>query len=170
MKRVFLIFFVLINTALAAQINADAKANVVAQAKTMAKHLIDLNYSEFIKFTYPTVVEKMGGYDKMLTLLKDGSKGLLGDGVKISAIEVGQPSDFIVEGSELQCTVPKVTEMETPEGVLVSNGTLIAISKDNGLNWYYVDANMDINAMKSILPNLSNKLVIPPAQLPKFKN
>lgn len=47
-------------------------------------------------------------------------------------------------------------------GQPVTESTLIAISTDNGKNWYFVDTpGKDIQTMKKALPNLSGELVIP---------
>ena len=46
---------------------------------------------------------------------------------------------------------------------------MIVISPDKGKNWWFIDTNVyKVDKLKTILPDISPKLVIPPQKKPKF--
>lgn len=59
--------------------------------------------------------------------------------------------------------------MKTGFGSLSLESTLIAISKDKGKTWTFIDTSIyQINDVKKALPDLSPELVIPAPVPPKF--
>lgn len=91
------------------------------------------------------------------------------DGFDFLNATLGNPSEIITINNELQCTLPQNIEMKVPNGRLVSQSTLIAISSNGGENWYFIDTSgKDIQAMKRMFSNLSEKLVIPQQDKPIF--
>lgn len=150
-------------------IENDHSMKIIEQAEKMAQLLLDKDFSAFCKYTYPKIIEMMGGKQKMIEIMEKGSKEMLSEGTDFLKITFGNPSKLINTGNELQCTLPQTIEMKVPNGRLVTKSTLIAISKDGGKNWYFVDtAENDIQTMKKSLPNLSGKLIIPEKTRPIF--
>jgi len=65
--------------------------------------------------------------------------------------------------------VPQTTEVKFMASKVILESTLIAISEDNGLHWYFVDTTIyHGDKLKSSLPDLSPELVIPPLKQPKI--
>jgi hypothetical protein len=59
--------------------------------------------------------------------------------------------------------------MKSPLGEVYLETSLIAISMDKGKNWYFIDTNVyKADKIKTALPDLSPKLVIPPQKEPKL--
>ncbi len=144
-------------------------AAVKLQAKTMVDALVKKDYNTFAKYTNPTVIQKMGGAAKMAESLKTGQSKLSEQGVAFKGVTLGEPSPILTVGKELQCTIPQTTEMKMQLGRVLAKSTLIAISADKGKNWTFTDAaGKDLTALRTALPNLSDKLVIPKMQQPQF--
>ena len=60
-------------------------------------------------------------------------------------------------------------EMEVDGGTVTANAVLIAVSMDNGANWYFIDpTGNDIATMRKIIPTLSPSLKIPVSVEPSY--
>lgn len=139
------------------------------QVKIMGDFMLKKDYKSFAQYTYPKVFELMGGEENMIKLMEDGAKGMAENGSYFMTLTVGEPSKVIENDNELQCTIPQVIEMKVSNGTLLVKSTLIAISIDKGQNWKFLDtAEKNILEMKKVLPNLSEKLYLPPSQEPIF--
>ncbi|MCE2963494.1 MAG: hypothetical protein LW842_10010 [Sphingobacteriales bacterium] len=149
--------------------NFDYSKTIKEQAEMMGQLLLKKDFISFSKYTYPKILEMMGGKQKMVEVLDKGLKEMQSEGVAFLKVTFGEPSKIITIGNELQCTVPQTIEIKVPKGKLKANSTLIAISIDNGKNWYFIDTSgKDIQTMKKRLPNLSEELVIPETKQPTF--
>jgi hypothetical protein len=171
MKQItILIFFSLSLTLSKGQtIPVDYANTIKEQANIMGQLLIKKDFNAFINYTYPKVIEMVGGKKKLLKILEKDSKKMLAEGTTILNVTIGEPSKIISIGKELQCIVPQAVEIKVPNGRLISESSLIAISSDNGQHWYFIDASgSDIKTMKRKFPNLSGALVIPLYEKPVF--
>ena len=127
-----------------------------------SKLLLKRDFEAFAKFTYPKLIEMIGGEKKMVDILKNGEKEMDKGGIKFLNVTIGEPSSIITKGNELQCTIPQTIEMKVPNGKLITKSTLIGISTDGGKHWYFVDTSgKSIQALQKMLPNLSSDLIIP---------
>ena len=103
----------------------------------------------------------------MIEVLKRTTNEMKAKGMSFSSITFDEPSKVVKSGKELQATIIQHTEIRLQNGRLVSTSTLIAISKDEGVNWTFIDtSNKDIATMRKALPNLSPSIVIPPQPPP----
>ncbi len=90
-------------------------------------------------------------------------------GVEIKKVTIGNPGKIIAYKNQLQATVPQITEAKFMAGKAILESTLIAISEDKGLHWYFVDTSIYRgDRLKLSLPDLSPDLVIPPMKPPKI--
>jgi hypothetical protein len=141
------------------------------QATEMAQLLLKKDFKEFIKFTHPKIISLMGGADKMTYTLTNSVLDLENEGTRFMTINFEEPGSVITVADELQCTIVQKLEMKVPKGKVLTRTTLIAISKDNGLHWYFLDSGgKDIKSMKDVLPNLSSELEIIKKEDPVFTN
>ena len=135
----------------------------------MMQYLMKKDFQSFSQFTYPKVVEMMGGREKMIAALEEGTKQMEAQETYFKNAYFGEPSKILSVGNELQCIVPQTIEMKVPNGKLVTKTALIAISNDKGKKWYFIDSGgKDLSTLKNALPNLSEELVIPEKQEPAF--
>ncbi|HWW43099.1 hypothetical protein [Pedobacter sp.] len=139
------------------------------QANIMGHAFLKGDYQTFAKYTYPAIVSAMGGENRMATVLANSANGMKTQGMTFDNITFDSPSKIIKTGSELQCTLQQHTTIKLAKGRAVATSTLIAISKDDGKNWLFVDtSNKDAITMRKALPNLSEAIVIPPQQKTAF--
>ncbi|MDP4227620.1 MAG: hypothetical protein Q8910_14705 [Bacteroidota bacterium] len=147
------------------------KDSVIIQANRMMMSLNNKDYNSFIDKMYPKLVEKFGGKDKMLEGLNLAYEKLDKQGIKIDSVIFSNPRKIIEVGAELQTTVIETLIMSIPQGKMVKKSTLIVISPDKGLTWYFLDtAGSDLNMMKSGFPNLSDSLIIEKEEKPIVYN
>ncbi len=164
--------FLFVTTYIKGQNSNFSHAKIIKeQAEKMAQTLLKKDYVNFQKYTYPKVIELMGGKEKAIKQIEKGINEFELQGITLSKFTIGEPSNVILIKNELQCTVPQTLEMKLPNGKLIAESTLIAISMDKGLNWYFLDTStIDIQTLRKAFPNLSNELVIQPKGDPTFIN
>ncbi len=171
MKQITTIFYLsLFLTVCSAQTkNSDHSNTIKEQAAKMGQFLLKKDYKSFCKYTYPEIIEMMGGKKKMIKELEKTLAEMLSKGSYFLNVSFGEPSKIITIGKELQCTVPQTLELKVLNGKLIIKSTLIAITINNGKKWYFVDtSSIDIQTLKRVLPNLSEELIIPKKTQPTF--
>jgi hypothetical protein len=110
----------------------DSKA-IKEQAELTGKALLNDDFETIIKFTYPKVIELVGGRDKMVSLIKKGKIEMAQQGISFDKVTIGNPSKAVIAGDEIHCLVPQTVYMKVPKGRMKSETQLIAISRDQGL-------------------------------------
>lgn len=149
-----------------AQIPAAADS-LKAQATRMANGLISGDYTTFIHYLHPKILQLSGGADAMKQQLQHMSRQLSTVGASFDSVCLDSMSNIIKANPTLQATIRQHTIMKLSTGRSMATSTLIAMSSDNGVHWKFIDTNRKTLAdMRQILPNLSTALVIPPQQDP----
>jgi hypothetical protein len=82
------------------------------QAELTASALLHDNYEALMKFTYPKIVEMVGGRDKMVSMIKKGKVEMGQQGISFERVIIGQPSTSVKAGSEIHCLVPQTIFMK----------------------------------------------------------
>jgi hypothetical protein len=164
--RQFILVLTFLSTASFAQIN---NADIKKQAESTARALLTSDYETLIKFTYPKVIELVGGREKMISLIKNGRIEMSIQGVSFDKVIIGTPSKTVAAGTEILCLVPETVFMKVPKGKMKTETQLLGVSRDNGVNWYFIDAvNLNKDNVKFVLPNYNFDLVLPPKKQPEF--
>jgi hypothetical protein len=167
MKTIFPLFallFLAVTSSSSAQPVTDATVlrSLEKQAKTMVDAFLKEDFANFARYVHPGVVKMMGGKKKVIKTLKEGMEAMRSEDLKITKYSLGEPSDILKAGKELQCAIPQFMVITSPTSRVEMESTLIAISSNNGKNWQFIDASdKDRETLKSLLPNLSDDLVIP---------
>ncbi|HET7118655.1 MAG TPA: hypothetical protein VFI29_19320 [Hanamia sp.] len=163
---VSLLFSVVFFTTTHAQVK-EAAQNLKQHAGKMGAAFVSGDYKTFANYTYPLILKSIGGAGKMAAILTKTSNDMHAQGMSFSNITFDEPSKIVKSGKELQATIAQHTEIKLSQGRLLSTSTLIAVSKDNGVNWTFIDtSNKDIATLRNVLPNLSPLITIPPQQPP----
>jgi hypothetical protein len=144
----------------AEQIHKLAVENSVALTSGDYVHVVDL--------TYPKVVEKIGGRDKMIEMLRRSNEDLKAQGSAILGAEVGEPKEVVMVGDREYAIVPMIVRVQVPQGRLRMNGYLVAISENRGKTWTFIDGAGLHNApagereaLEEILPSFPAQLSLP---------
>ncbi len=159
-KNIWIIILLFISSLSFAQ-TENEKLN--SQLEEMKKFFLAGDYESFANYTYPKVIEMMGGKSNMVQATKQGMNKMKNDGFSFTDLNFKSPSEFLKKGNELQCSLTQVIVMETPRGKIESEYTLIGISNDNGQNWTFIDTSgKDKETMLKYFPNLHNEIIIKP--------
>jgi hypothetical protein len=147
----------------------NLSTTIKVQAMDMAKALMRNDFANFSKYMHPNIIAFGGGKEKMKSKMDSADVAMKQFGVSFKKYWIGNPGDIIHYKDQLQCVLPQSTTMSTVMGDITAETTLVAISMDKGKNWYFIDTNVyRVSKLKTILPDLSPKLVIPPPKEPKF--
>ncbi|MBS1748195.1 MAG: hypothetical protein JST21_18705 [Bacteroidetes bacterium] len=169
MKLLFTkIFFCVLITLNSFGQTKDASQSLKQDANKMSAAFLASDYTTFAKYTYPAILQMMGGTNNMSEVLSKTTANMKAQGMSFSNITFGEPSAIVKSGNELQCTIPQHTEIKlSAGGRIIATSTLIAISTDNGKSWTFIDtSNKDMATLHKALPNLSSAITIPPPQPP----
>lgn len=167
MKKFTFLIFLLSGLIINAQNNFSKK--IKTDGRSMANSLIKKDYETLINFTYPKILELSGGKEKMIKAVAAGINKMENEGAKFVSVYIGKPKDIFKAGDELHCLVPQEITIEVPTGQLITNSFLLAVSMDQGLNWYYIDvAQLTKEKANTIFPNFNENLVFPKKTKPKF--
>lgn len=137
-------------------------ALVKTQANKVAQALIAGNYNIIINSMYPKVVQLAGGKAKLLQAVTTGMNQMKARGIVFKSATVGTPGKFYKAGTEIHCLVPESITMQMGTNTLTTSSNLLAVSKDGGKNWSFLDLNKNtIAAIPKIFPNFNKDLKIP---------
>lgn len=169
-KIFFFAIYLLATLQTFAQSDAELTKSMLLQADDMGKKFIAKDYKAFLAYSHPATVKIMGGKEKMISETTKEFTQLESEGIKFLDVKFGVPSKIVRTGKELQSIIPEIIEMKVKGGKLTTTTSLIAISQDNGKNWFFVDsAGNNLQNMKGLLPTLSDELEIPMPQDPSFE-
>jgi len=163
------ILYLVLSFAFVAAYPQNHETVIKTQAMEMAKAMLRKDYDGFMKYMHPKLIELGGGKEKMRPYMDTLTNKMKGFGAEIKKITIGHPYKVIEYKNELQSTLPQTTEVAIFSGSILIETTLIAISQDQGKNWWFVDRLMyNEKELKKTLPDLSPDLVIPPQKPPKI--
>ena len=173
MKKIIVLCSVLLisNHILLAQNQAT---QIKQRAMKMATALSSLKLDEYVTYLHPSIINAQGGKEKIKQTQDSIYKYQKMFGVKISKILIGDVSKIEKFNKQQQASFPMTTSIATPMGEMSTKTTIIALSDDNGKNWFFIDG-MFYNSKVAMnkLPKLSPKIIIAPMEkptLPKPKN
>lgn len=129
------------------------------------------DFKTFISYNYPTLVEKVGGQEKMQTVLRKRRQEIENQGIKFLSVQVDAPDKVLVSDSGSFALVPMTLQMKVIGGKITQESHLLAISLDKQKTWSFIDAaGVRSESMKAVVPALPDALVIPPSVPPLFES
>jgi len=150
-------------------IGQNLETTIKIQAMEMARALLAKDVVKLAQYFPPKLVEQAGGVDKMMIARDTMNKYMKQFGAEIKKVTIGNPGKIITYKNAMQATLPQTTELKFMASTIIAETTLIAISEDKGVHWYFVDTSIyRSEKIKSLLPNISPDLVIPPMKQPKI--
>ena len=160
MKKFCWILLLIASSSIVAQ---TSNKNLNSQLQKMKTYLLAGDYENFADYTYPKVVEMMGGKSNMVSATKQAFQQMNNDGFFFTDVTFKDSSDFLKKNGELQCALTQVIRMKTPEGKIESEYSLLAISSDSGSNRTFIDTSgKDKETMLKYFPNLHSDISIKP--------
>jgi hypothetical protein len=149
---------------------AQPMASVIkGQAMEMGKALAAGDVETFSRFMHPSVIKMAGGKEKVREMADTMNKVFKQFGGSVTRILIGNPAKVISYRKTLQTTLPQTTSIETSFADIEVQSTLVAISNNQGKDWYFIDTSIyQESKIRSELPEISPDLVIPPPAKPKM--
>lgn len=151
------------------------QAKIKALAQQMATATVKGDFKTVIAHTDPETVKKAGGPDAMLKVVTNMFAQLKKSGMTIRSATAGNPGPVLQAGNKRFCAVPETVAMAvpannmTPKGVYTAQSTLLAVSTDNGANWYFVNSgSMSDEALYKLYPEVKGKISLPKQTPPQF--
>lgn len=144
---------------------AQRKANEVAQATVKG------DFEKITDYTYPKVIDDMGGREKMIAAMRTGLKDMNTRGIIFLSAKVDDAAPVVPGGDDIYTIVPFTLEIKVPNGRLTTKSFFLGISSDKGKTWTFVDGSGISNdrlKAKTLLPNLPTKLKLPQQKKPDF--
>lgn len=157
-----LIFIYFSGTALC----ADHAEEIRAAAEKMSDAMTNKDYAMLAEYTLPLIVDMMGGKEKMVEILEQSEMEMKNQGISFGSVTTGSPVDIKEINGKIYALVPQTVTIKVPEGTLIQESHLIAIS-DQG-RWYFIDTSPLDNdeTVAQVLPDLAGKMKIPAKQPP----
>ena len=105
----------------------------------------------------------------MMATMQKEIKGMETEGVVMLSTTPGSPTNFVHDAGSIYAVVPITVKMKAQNGVYQTEGTLIGISSDGGVNWTFIDAAGEDDKDLTVLSrNVLSKLKLP-AEKPPVK-
>ena len=148
----------------------SAGMNKIDECKPVIDTIMKEDYATLAKYTYPKIVELMGGRDNMIAILTKGVEEMKRQGYSFKSVSVALTPLKAKAGKEIHTIVAQTIVMGVPGGTLTSNSYLLSITADEGKTWHFVDtAQMtDMDKIKVVFPNYNPDLKIPKKDPPIF--
>ncbi len=148
----------------------DINLNIQVEAQKCANALLEQNWDIVVYYTYPMIIDRMGGKNKMIQVFKNGTKEMTSQDISFQNIIIGKPIQTIKVKSIIYALVPQKITMNVPGGLLYQDSYLIGITKDAGKRWYFIDtAKFNEDNLKIVLPDLAGKIKIPKKKEPIYE-
>ena len=141
--------------------------NLATQAKEMNDAFARKDYGRFADLTYPKVIEAAGGRDQMFKGITQQLKEMEAEGVVILSSTSGAPTQFVHDSGSIYAVLPTTLKARAKDGIFQSEGSMIGVSSDGGMNWTFIDSSgKDHGELKTLLGNVVGKLNLPPEKAP----
>jgi len=159
MKNILIGVIVLLSTVIIHGQTSNDLLN--SQLNEMRELFLAEDYEAFSNYTYPKVIEMMGGKESMIQATRNSINQMKNEGYQIIDIKYKEASDFLKQDDELQCSLTQELTMQLPQGKILAEYTLIAISNDDGQNWKFLDTSgKSKETMFKYFPNLNPEIII----------
>lgn len=152
----------------AAESVAKEYPNLKLQAEQLNEAVLTGDYAKAAELTYPKLIELLGGRASFMSAMEKGMKQMESESFRIVSITVGEPRDFVEVEQQIYAIVPTTMRMKVPEGILVGEAFMIAVSNDGGNNWTFVDSagGSDKGKLKTLFQSAAERLRIPETKRP----
>lgn len=135
---------------------------IISECNIMAEAMLQKNYSTIIDYTYPKLVEMGGGKTVLLKASGPALKKIDSSSFELDKISFGEPQKIYVAGKEFHCIVPETLTIKTGGKKMQATFFLMAISRDNGNKWYFIETHkFTPEFIKKIFPDFNYNIIIP---------
>lgn len=138
-------------------------AEIKKHAKSCAEAQMRLDFDKFIPYMPTKLLGFMGGREGLTKTITEGTEEMKRRGITIDSVTIGTPEEPKTHGITQVALVPQKLVITTPQGRLVTDSHLLAISENGGESWVFVDtASINDEKLGILYPDLKGKVEIPP--------
>jgi hypothetical protein len=125
--------------------------------------------AEFVSYTYPVVVQQMGGREQMIAAIAKGRADMEKEGFRFQSGAVASPTQIVEAGRDLHVLLPLAQILTAPGGELHLQGHLLGVSSDQGKTWTFIDTGtLTPENIRQVLPSYNPTLKLPARSEPRF--
>lgn len=142
---------------------SQTKETALRDAKAASKATLEGNFNELLNYTYPPIIEMMGGREAALKAVEASIEQMKSQGFVFEKADVVAVSDIVKEDNQYRCYVEGNNQMKMGNQRIFSKSYLLGIYDDKKGKWYYLEAERLKNKalVDKILPNFKTSLKIP---------
>lgn len=149
-----------------AQATVDVGEKEKAAAKKYAEDILSAytksEHARFVDLVYPEVLDRVGGRDKLIALMKAVDERMQATGWSYGTATVDKPGRFARMGKVLVTTLPYTVEYVGPGTKRKDTSYLIGFSTDDGKSWKFADGRkVTRENVKDIFPNFPDSIELP---------
>lgn len=154
----------------AAPATAEKYPTLFVQARALGDATVAKNFEKVADFTHPTIVEKAGGRDRIVELSRRGFEQMeTGVGIKLVGFRVGAMEQEAKVGNEIFVLLLTTVVMEASDGRFESDGSMVGMSSDNGVNWKFVNG-FNQPQFEALFPELKGRIKVKETGTPRRVN
>ena len=139
--------------------------NLQIQAGKISQAGVNGEFNIVVDYTYPIIVEKLGGRERMISFLQNDFAQMKADGFELVSVEVGQAKQIEEIDGQLFAILPTTMIIKSPQGKARGESSIIGISNDTGINWKFISA-INQERFKKVFPKVAEKIQIPDEKPP----
>lgn len=165
-------FFLAIVVAVLAISNLAAQVEIDIQDAVSAYFDAKLceDYETLVGFTYPDVVEKAGGEDKVRKAIVHIHESQKKKGFVLQQYKTMPVLQHAKVGEELHAIVPVTTISKVPGGKVFNEISVIVVGTNDLQRWYVIETtSLDEMNVSKVLANWDETMIIPYKKAPVFK-
>ncbi|WP_303316616.1 hypothetical protein Q4Q34_07370 [Flavivirga abyssicola] len=146
-----------------AQSTEELKASALRDAKIASQATLKMDFDKLLDYTYPSVLELMGGKEKAIDLLKSTFDSMKKDGFVFEKAEILGVSDVVFEDDQYRCYIEGFNQMIVGDKRIKSKSYLFGIYNSEAKFWYFMEAKQLKNTamMDLVFPDFKTSLKIP---------
>lgn len=152
------------------EIDESRKDSLKIQANRFASAFLTHNSKIIVKYSYDGIIDRFfNGEKNVESSFEVGAKDAEVMGFKIINLELGLISEFGKAKNEMYAFIQTKFTSLIKDDTLKSESFYLAISKDDGLNWTFIDESFILVAgIKTLFPNYNEEIPIPKKMEPNF--
>ena len=159
MKKL-LLYLVLLTSNLNYAQTKDNYENLDIKIRDVEQMFNEQNDNGLAENICPKIVEYLGSKDSAVVAFKYIFNMIKEKKITKYKVTARRHSKMVKSGTELQCSVATITELENDDVVVRTQSTLLFFSNDNGANWCFAVIGENDSDYDKII-NLNSEIVIP---------
>ncbi len=146
-----------------AQSTEELKASALRDAKIASQATLKMEFGKLLKYTYPKILELMGGEEKAIELLSTTFNTMKENGFVFEKADILGVSDVVFEDDQYRCYIEGFNQMVMDGKRIKSKSYLFGVYNSEAKFWYFLEAKQLKNEamINMVFPNFKTSLKIP---------